>query len=130
MEFKHAYSDGHRGSDLKCDDPSLAQQQFKEDADINVLLERFRVTGVMPAGVKVPQFGDFSGIKDFREAQDYLLQAKNSFMDLPPDIRAKFNHDPATFVDFATNPENIDSLRSLGLAPTPPVPPSPPPAKE
>ena len=45
MIFQHAYSDSFRGSDLECLDPSLAQQHFKDDADINVMLERFKVTG-------------------------------------------------------------------------------------
>ena len=48
MDFQHAYSSPFRGSDLECRDPSLAQQSFKDDADINVMLEKFRVTGVMP----------------------------------------------------------------------------------
>ena len=60
MEFQHAYSEPFRGSDLECKDPSLAQQQFKDDVDINVLLERFKVTGVMPQGVVMPSYGVIS----------------------------------------------------------------------
>ena len=45
MEFQNAYSESFRGSDLECLDPSLAQQSFKDDADINVMLEKFKVTG-------------------------------------------------------------------------------------
>ena len=40
MEFQHAYSVPFRGSDLECPEPSLTQQQFKDDSDINVMLEK------------------------------------------------------------------------------------------
>lgn len=116
MEFKHAYSESFRGSDLKCEDPSLAQQNFKDEVDINYLLERFRVTGSMPSGVVLPSYGDFTGVSDYRSAMDAVNRARNAFLDLPANLRARFENDPQKYLEFATNPENLDEMRKLGLA--------------
>lgn len=115
MEFKHAYSEPFRGSDLECTDPSLAQQQFKDDVDINVLLERFKVTGVMPQSVVLPQYGDFVGINDYRSALDAVRRAKDSFMDLPANVRARFDNDPQKLLEFVSDEKNRDEAERLGL---------------
>ncbi|AZL82783.1 internal scaffolding protein [Apis mellifera associated microvirus 5] len=117
MEFQSAYSKPFRGSDLKCDDPSLAQQHFKDDVDINVLLERFKVTGQLPQGVRLPTYGDFTGVTDFRQANEAIRHANESFMDLPANIRARFQNDPVEFVEFCSDKENLPELRKMGLAP-------------
>lgn len=125
MEFQHAYSKPFRGSDLKCEDPSLTQQQFKDDVDINVLLEKFKITGVMPQGVRLPEYGDFTGVTDFRSAQDAILRAKNAFMELPAQLRAKFDNDPQKLMDFVADPANKDEAIKLGLFNKPVDPPEP-----
>ena len=117
MKFQHAYSESVRSSDLVCDDPSLAQQQFKDDADINILLERFKVTGQMPQGVVLPSFGDFSTVVDFRSANEAIRRARDSFMELPAALRACFQNDPQVFLEFCSDKENLPELRKLGLAP-------------
>lgn len=116
MQFQNAYSESFRGSDLVCLDPSLAQQQFKDDVDINVLLERFKVTGQMPQGVILPSYGDFTGISDYRSAREAILKAEHQFMDLPGPVRARFQNNPQAFLEFCSNPDNLPELQSLGLA--------------
>lgn len=115
MEFQSAYSVPFRGSDLECKDPSLAQQSFKDDADINVLLERFKVTGVMPQGVRVPTYGDFSGVQDYRSAMEAIRRAENAFMDMPAHVRSRFQNDPQKFMEFFSDPKNRDEAVKLGL---------------
>lgn len=117
MNFQHAYSESFRGSDLECKDPSLAQQQFKDDVDINVLLERFKVTGVMPQSVMLPQYGDFRGVDDYRSAQDAIRKAHNAFMDLPAKLRARFDNDPQKLLEFVSDDKNRDEAIKLGLVP-------------
>lgn len=125
MEFQNAYSKPFRGSDLKCEDPSLAQQQFKDEVDINVLLERFKVTGVMPQNVVLPQYGDYTGISDYRTAAEVLRRADNAFMDLPAHIRARFGNDPQKFLEFISDDKNRDEATRLGLVSKPVDPPPP-----
>lgn len=115
MEFQHAYSVPFRGSDLECLDPSLAQQHFKDETDINVLLERFKVTGQMPQGVRLPTYGDFTGVTDFRSAQEAVLNARNAFMDLSASLRARFENDPQKLMDFLADPANSEEAVKLGL---------------
>lgn len=114
--FQSAYSEPVRTSDVECKEPSLAQQHFKDDVDINVLLERFKVTGQLPEGVRIPTYGDFSGVNDFRTAAEAVRRGKEAFMDIPASIRARFQNDPQLFMDFCADPANLDELRKLGLA--------------
>ena len=74
--------------------PSLAVQSMAEEADLNFLLKRFGVTGKMPDVVRLPNYGDFSHITDFRSAMDAVLSAEDDFMELPADIRARFQNNP------------------------------------
>lgn len=117
MNFQHAYSEPFRGSDLECLDPSLAQQSFKDDADINVMLEKFKVTGVMPQGVVMPTYGDFQGVSDYRTAVDAINKATNAFMDMPANIRARFENDPQKFLEFCADDKNREEASRLGLVP-------------
>lgn len=123
MDFQHAYSDSYRGSDLECRDPSLAQQSFKDETDINVLLERFKVTGQMPQGIRLPEYGDFTGLTDFRTAMGALLSAQDEFMKLPADVRARFGNSPQAFLEFCSDKDNLGELRKMGLAPDVVAPP-------
>lgn len=115
MEFQNAYSAAYRGSDLECKDESLAQQQFKDDVDINVLLERFKITGQMPQGVVMPTYGDFTGVSDYRTAQEAIRRARDSFMQLPAELRAKFDNDPQKLLEFVSDEKNRDKAVELGL---------------
>lgn len=113
--FKHAYSVSDGSTDLICNDVSLTQQSFKDDADINVMLERFKITGVLKQGVRAPTYGDFTGISDYRSAVEAIHQATLSFMDLPAKVRSRFENDPQKFLEFCSDPKNRDEAVSLGL---------------
>ena len=67
-------------SGLHCEDASLTQQHQKDEADINFILERFIVTGVLPQSPVSPQFGDFTGIGDFHSALNAVYAAEDEFM--------------------------------------------------
>ena len=103
-------------SGLKCDDPSLTQQQFKEDSDINTIVDRFMKSGVLPNPVNMPQYVDYEGIFDFQSAMNVVRQADESFMRLDAKIRARFNNSPQEFLEFFGNPDNVDEAIRLGLA--------------
>lgn len=119
--FQNAYSEPYRGSDLVCPEPTLAQQSFKDDADINVMLEKFKVTGVLPTGVVMPSYGDFSAVMDYRSAKEAMRKAENAFMDMPASIRSRFNNDPQEFLEFCSKDENRAEAERLGLVPPRPV---------
>jgi len=124
FEFQHAYSEAFRGSDVSCGEPSLAQQQWKDDSDINIMLERYKVTGHLPIGVRLPEYGDFTGVTDFRSAMQTVLVAQDEFSKLPANIRERFGNSPQAFLEFCSDKENLPELRRLGLAPEAPPEPS------
>jgi len=95
--------------------PSRTQQSFRDECDINTILKRFNVTGELPLGSVQPQYGDFSGITDYQSALNAVMAAQDSFLQLPAKVRARFDNDPALFVDFASDEANRDEMKALGL---------------
>lgn len=100
---------------LKCDDLSLAKQEFLEESDINVLVDRFGLLGEPPSGINAPVYGDFSDVKDFTSAMQAIAQANESFDAMPAHVRARFQNNPALFVDFCSDEKNYEEASSLGL---------------
>lgn len=100
-----------------CEDPSLAQQQFVQDCDINVLARRFGLTdSAMPVGPIDPaHYGDFTDVPDLRTALELVNDAKNKFMALPAKMRERFNNQPGRLWDFVNDPENAEEAVRLGL---------------
>lgn len=95
--------------------PSRTKQSFRDECDINNILRQFNVTGQLPVGSVQPQYGDFSGITDYQSALNAVMAAQDSFLALPAKVRAKFDNDPALFVDWASDEANKDEMKALGL---------------
>ena len=102
-------------SGLCCEEPSLAQQQFKDETDINNILRQFNITGQLPNSTLSPRYGDFTGISDYKTALDRVIAADEEFMNLPATIRARFNNDAAELIQFLDNEENRAEAEKLGL---------------
>ena len=100
---------------LKCDDVSLAQQNFKDECDINNIMERFGLTGELPSNPLPSQYGDFSGVLDYHSALNAVLAAQDSFLELPAQLRARFDNDPNNLIRFLEDPNNRDDAIALGL---------------
>lgn len=107
------------------DEPSLTIQEHAVDADINVIVKRFGITGVLPGRSSIPIVtnGDFLDVTDFRQVQDILVQADRSFMALPAEVRSRFSNDPAEFVKFCSpqadgswKEEDVRDMIKMGLA--------------
>lgn len=115
-EFNYDMDEASEASGLKCMDESLTKQSFAEEVDINTIVKRFGLTGQLPVDVRTPLNDDFEGVFDFKSAMDAVVQAQESFDAMPAETRARFHNDPAEFVDFCSNPDNLDEMRKLGLA--------------
>ena len=104
-------------SGLKCEDPSLTQQQFKEESDINTIVARFGITGIMPENFGMPSSSDFTEtVSDYHTALNMVRQADEDFMLLPANVRERFRNDPQNLMDFVENPANLAEARELKLA--------------
>lgn len=91
------------------------KQSFKAECDINNILAKFARTGVIDfANKNEPRYGDVSGL-EFQSAQLIIAQGKTMFQELPSALRARFENDPAQFLDFVADEKNRDEARELGL---------------
>jgi hypothetical protein len=104
--------------------PSMTRQEFADEADINVLMQRFERTGVMPSVDGTPPvYVDYTEMPpDLMHSMEILHNAEAAFMQLPAKVRKEFDNSPFAFVDFASDPANLDQMRQWGLAPVPELP--------
>lgn len=114
--FNYDTDEASNETGLVCDDDSLAVQSERDECDINTIVRRFGLTGVLPSGVRQPTYGDFVGVSDYQSALAVIESADESFYAMPADVRARFGNDPAQFVDFCSDPANLSEMRKLGLA--------------
>lgn len=99
------------------DEASLTIQSDFEDTEINGIVRRFGVTGMLPnGGVTMPTYGDFTNdVVDYKSALNILRDADEQFMSLPSDLRARFSNSPAKLLDFLNDSGNMDEAVKLGL---------------
>jgi phage internal scaffolding protein len=107
MKFNSRYSVTGSKPGITFSDPSATLQSFKDDADINCIIARYENTGVLvdptvPVS-RIPNFGDFSELPTYQEAQNVIIAAKNAFDTLSAKIRERFHNDPAAYYDFVRN---------------------------
>lgn len=115
VKVHHEYDPpGDAGVDCSVS-PSLTQQEFKDECDINKLMARYVQTGVLPEGIGVGVYGDFSQGVDFQEAQQLIKRAEAQFMAMPANVRDRFANSPAAFLDFVSDEKNLDEAYKLGL---------------
>ena len=104
MKFNSRYSVTGEKPGIKFTEPSATLQSFKDDADINCIIARYENTGVLvDPTVKVtrlPQFGDYSDMPSYQEAQNVIVAANNAFSSLPSKVRERFGNDPAAYFQF------------------------------
>lgn len=112
--------------------PGRTKQSFKEQCDINCIVERYKQSGLVShVNSKQGTYADVSSVPDYQTALNTVNVARDAFNSLPATVRARFNNDPGMLLDFLSKPENIDEGVRLGLLvkkvdPTPPaVPPAP-----
>lgn len=102
---------------LYCKDVTLTDQSFKEEADINVIIERLKQGAEIP--VTLPEhFGDQSMIPTWLETQNRIAENNKTFYNLDPDVRSEFLNDPARWADHVKKQlqeGNLPELDRMGL---------------
>lgn len=97
-------------------EPSLTQQQFAADCDINNIMRKYQTTGEFThLTSKQGRYADFSDITDYREMLDTVKYADEAFASLPADVRLRFKNDPAHLLEFLQDSKNYDEGVKLGL---------------
>jgi phage internal scaffolding protein len=102
-------------SGLHCEDVTLTQQQFGAECNINNIMEKFGLTGLLPQTPLTPTYGDFSGVYDYHTAANAIIAAQEQFDALPANLRSRFDNDPANLIDFIADESNRSEAEKLGL---------------
>lgn len=98
---------------------SLTQKHQAQDADINVIMKKFGVTGTLPLAPMPPTFLEVPDDLDMQSALHLVRQGQESFESLPAQTRAYFGNDLARFVaavDQLRAAKDWDSIERMGLA--------------
>lgn len=100
------------------DDEPITEQSHKSEVDINNIIRRHGTDMIQKTAMlqsQTFQFDDVTG-NDFQEAMFKINKAQESFDSLPSQIRKRFDNNPAVFLDYVQNPDNLAEMRDLGLA--------------
>lgn len=100
---------------LKCPEPSLTRQSEAQAADINYIMDKYQQTGYLPPMNKAVFFADVSKVGNFDDAMAVVHGIEDTFMELPADVRKEFDNDPAKFIDFTNDRNNMEKMKDLGL---------------
>ena len=106
--------------------PSMAQQHFKEECDINNIVRKAEqgqpLINPLKPPTQQPMYGDFSEVPDLLEAYEVINQARmysegleEYFDDLPATTRRLFDNDYMSFLGFISDDSNVDRCIELGI---------------
>lgn len=105
-----------RETGLRCEDETMAQQQFKDECDINTIVRQFGITGQLPTNLRMPLNEAFVDVMDYQSALNQIMESEAAFMQMPAEIRETFQNDPQRFVDYVSDEKNVEQCRKWGLA--------------
>lgn len=99
--YSFRYPDARRvGIEFK--EPSLTKQSDAQAADINNIMRKYRINGVVDhVSPIMPQFADVSQVGDYQAALNAVMHADELFYSLPAKLRSEFSNDPSLLVHFA-----------------------------
>lgn len=100
-------------------DTGRTMQSFKDECDINQILRKFQVQGVLNhVNNHSGSYSDVSNI-DFAESVRTVTRVRQMFDELPSTVRKRFDHNPESFLEFinSNEPDAINEAVDLGLRP-------------
>jgi len=96
------------------------KQSFKDRADVNKIVERFRRTGMVDHLARVaPAFRDLTGVQDLHSTLNVIAAGRSAFQSLPAVVRSKFENDMTKLVSFISDPKNVHESIALVLVVAP-----------
>lgn len=108
-------------SGLACEDPSLTQQQFMQESDINWIVDNFvRNPEDIARGYKsvAGVVADFTDLPtNYHELCNIVRTADANFMRLPARVRSRFDNDVGKMIEFLSDGANLKEAIELGLIP-------------
>lgn len=116
MKFRAAY-DKHVRHTFETVGDSMTKQSEADSCNVNLIMKKYEKHGILPVAQSAQaNYGDFSNCHDYQTSLNAVMEAQDNFMRLPAAIRARFENDPQQFVEFVSNPANLDDCIQMGLA--------------
>lgn len=104
---------------LYCEDVSLTKQSFKDECDINNIMNKWVKNGILTHVSRYQgRYEDLSGAQDYHTSLNQVIAAQEAFETLPATIRSRFQNDPGEFLSFVSDPANLNEMKELGLIPS------------
>ena len=95
---------------------SCTQQHFKDECDVNRIIERYQATGVLEhVRNNEARYGQAPSGDDFQKMVEQIAEARSLFEELPSKARQHFNHNPVEFLDYIQGDPDLDILDKLDL---------------
>ena len=96
--------------------PSMTDQSYKDSTDAKLIVKQFIKTGVINHLAKVEgQYQDVSEVNSLYESMSKVKEVESYFMDLPAEIRKKFDNDPQKMLHLIVDDEREQEQIDLGL---------------
>lgn len=99
-----------------------ADQSFKKQCNINLIMEQYAKTGMLPyQSTQTPQFIDCSQVTDLQTAFSIANNAIESFNSLPPEVRKAMDNNPANLESFILDKDNTELLKKHNIITVQPI---------
>mgnify|MGYP000741555864 CR=1 FL=1 len=108
---------GTRRVRLTLSSETRTEQSHAKRVNINSIMAKVARGGMAPIKSGSPLYGDFSNVGDYQQCKDRIIAAQMDFNQLPANIRAEFDNDPAKLIAYLNNPENEQDAIDQGLLP-------------
>lgn len=92
------------------------KQSFKDQCNINHIMSRYLRSGNVDHLAKHGAHYAVVEPLTFHECMNIVRKAEEMFNDLPAKLRQRFGGEPANFLAFVQDRENLEEMRELGLA--------------
>ena len=106
---------------VDCSKDGRTHQSFKEECDINALMARQKVTGLIKRHDKTPIYADYSELGNYDEALNMLNDAQDMFDALPAKLRGEFSNNPGELLEFMSDETNKNRAVELGIIQPDPI---------
>lgn len=92
---------------------SMTQQHFKDECDINLILELYTRTGELPVNACELRYADVSSFTDYTTMRAAMAQAESDFLELPASVRERYHNCTSEFLDAIATDDGRRELQSL-----------------
>lgn len=91
------------------DEPSMTHQSFKDEQDVNFIIDRYTQTGFLPPLRPEGAYMDATMVEDYQTLMNNLIAVRTAFEALPDEIRQEFQS-PEDWINAALDQERLSAI--------------------